>query len=345
MRISGAGARQAMLRLAGEEPAARRATLASLKGDDGRVLDQALVLWFPGPDSYTGEDVVELHLHGGPAVIDALTETLLGHGLRPAQPGEFTRRAFERGKLDLSQAEAISDLVDAETEAQRRQALAQLDGALARRHLAWRDNLMEALALLEAAVDFPDEDLPDDTAAAAAPLAAAVAHEIDQALAEGDRGERVREGYRIAIVGPPNAGKSSLLNALAGRDAAIVTATAGTTRDVIEIALNLAGFRVLVADSAGLRVARGSVEAEGVRRARALAAAADLRLVVLDASAREERWREAVGVARAGDILVLNKRDVAPPPAGAVAADGGLQHGLGVFGVSATYGAGLSELR
>ncbi len=173
------------------------------------MLDQALVLWFPGPDSYTGEDVAELQLHGGPAVIDAVTEALVTLGVRLAEPGEFTRRAFENGKLDLDQAEAIADLVDAETEAQRRQALAQLDGALGRRHLAWRDDLVEALALLEAAVDFPDEDLPGEMALAAAPLVGRGGRrDRAAALAEGGRGERVREGYRIALIGAPNAGKS-----------------------------------------------------------------------------------------------------------------------------------------
>ena len=178
--------------------------------------------------------------------------------MRLAQPGEFTRRAFENGKLDLSQAEAIGDLVEAETDAQRRQALAQLGGDLARRHAAWREGLIEALALLEAAVDFPDEDLPAEVARGAAPHIADVAREIEAALAEGERGERVREGFRIALIGAPNAGKSSLLNALAGRDAAIVTPTPGTTRDIIEVALNLAGYRVLIGDTAGLRRPKGS---------------------------------------------------------------------------------------
>jgi len=343
VRLSGPATGAALAALAGAPPPARRATLSMLHGPGGAAIDQALVLWFPAPDSYTGEDVAELQLHGGPAVIDALTEALVALGLRLALPGEFTRRAFENGKLDLSQAEAIADLVDAETEAQRRQALAQLDGALARRHMAWRDHLLEALALLEAAVDFPDEDLPE-TAAAAAPLAAAVAADIDRALAEGERGERVREGYRIGIIGAPNAGKSSLLNALLGRDAAIVTPTPGTTRDVIEAPLNLAGYRVLLADSAGVRDARGAVEVEGVRRARALAEQADLRLLVVDAADRGERWRDAAALARPGDLCLVNKRDLAPPPAGAEAIAWAGAHGLAVLGVSATYGLGLAEL-
>jgi tRNA modification GTPase len=344
IRISGQAARAVLTAMARGAPPARQASLRTLRGPGGEVLDSALALWFPGPDSYTGEDLAELQLHGGPAVIDSVTDALVQMGVRPAQPGEFTRRAFENGKLDLSQAEAIADLVDAETEAQRRQALAQLDGALARRHLAWRDTLVEALALIEAAVDFPDQDLPE-IAAAAAPLAAGVAAEIEQALAEGARGERVREGYRIALIGAPNAGKSSLLNALAGRDAAIVTPTPGTTRDVIEVVLNVEGYRVVIADSAGLRAARGAIEAEGVRRAQALAQQADLRILVVDASARDARWREAAALARQGDLCVLNKRDIARPPAGREVIEWARAHGLGPFGVSSTYGAGMGELR
>jgi len=336
----------ALQALTGARPRTRRPQLRGLKRpDNGAPLDQALVLWFPGPHSYTGEDVAELHLHGGAAVIDAVTEALLGLGLRLALPGEFTRRAFENGKLDLSQAEAIGDLVEAETDAQRRQALAQLDGDLARRHAAWREALIEALAMLEAAVDFPDEDLPTEVARGAAPLIADVAREIDLALADGERGERVREGFRIALIGAPNAGKSSLLNALAGRDAAIVTPTPGTTRDVIEVALNLTGYRVLIGDTAGLRAPKGAIEAEGVRRAGALAEAADLRLMVVDAAARDERWREAAALARPGDICVLNKRDLAPSPIGAGVGAWARVHDLEIIEVSVTEGEGLAELR
>src|ERR1700722_12182706 len=267
VRLSGPGTVDALQALTGARPTTSRPRLRVLRRPgDGAPLDQALVLWFPKPHSYTGEDVAELHLHGGPAVIDGVTEALLDLSLRLAQPGEFTRRAFENGKLDLSQAEAIGDLVEAETDAQRRQALAQLDGDLARRHAAWREALIEALALLEAAVDFPDEDLPVEVARGAAPLIADVAREIEAALAEGERGERVREGFRIALIGAPNAGKSSLLNALAGGGAAIVTSTPGTTRDIIEVALNLAGFRVLIGDTAGLRGPKSAGEAGGGRR-------------------------------------------------------------------------------
>ena len=316
VRLSGPGSAAALVGLTGRPcPAPRMAGLRALRDpDDGETLDRALVLWFPGPHSYTGEDSVELQLHGGPAVVDAVTAALLRLGLRLAEPGEFTRRAFEGGKLDLSQAEAVADLVDAETEAQRRQALAQLDGELARRHATWRAALIEALAVLEAAVDFPDEDLPEMVADEAAPILARVIAELDAALADGERGERVREGFRIAIIGAPNAGKSSLLNALAGRSAAIVTDTPGTTRDVIEVPLTLAGYRVLLADTAGLRAAEDAIEAEGVRRAQAWAQSAALRLLVVDAAAERADWREASGQARPGDLCVLNKQDL---PAGA----------------------------
>ncbi len=346
VRLSGPGTAAALHGLTGARPTSRRPSLRVLRRPvDRQPLDQALVLWFPQPHSYTGEDVAELHLHGGTAVIDAVTEALLGLGLRLAQPGEFTRRAFENDKLDLSQAEAIGDLVEAETDAQRRQALAQLAGDLARRHAVWRESLIEALAMLEAAVDFPDEDLPAEVARGAAPLLANVAREIDAALAEGERGERVREGYRIALIGAPNAGKSSLLNALAGRDAAIVTPTPGTTRDVIEVALNLAGYRVLIGDTAGLRTPKGAIEAEGVRRAGALAEAADLRLVVVDVAARDQRWREAAALARSGDICVLNKRDLAPAPAGGAIGAWARANDLTVADISATQEKGLPQLR
>ena len=346
VRLSGPGAGAALRSLTGAKPNDRRPTLRRLaRPGDGAPLDRALVLWFPHPHSYTGEDVAELHLHGGAAIIDGVTEALLGLGLRLAQPGEFTRRAFENGKLDLSQAEAIGDLVEAETDGQRRQALAQLDGDLARRHAAWREALIEALALLEAAVDFPDEDLPAEVARDATPLVAQVATEIDDALADGERGERVREGFRVALIGAPNAGKSSLLNALIGRDAAIVTPSPGTTRDVIEAPLNIAGYRVLIGDTAGLRGPKTAVEAEGVRRATALAGAADLRLVVVDVAAKDERWREAAALARAGDFCVLNKRDLAAPPAGATVDAWAAGHGLAVANISVARGLGLAELR
>lgn len=340
VRLSGPGTREALAALTGEaEPAPRRAMFHVLRRPaDGAVIDQALTLWFPAPHSYTGEDCAELQVHGGPAVIDAVTGALLELGLRLAEPGEFTRRAFEHGKLDLSQAEAVADLVDAETEGQRLQALAQLDGELARRHAAWRGALIEALAVLEAAVDFPDEDLPEAVADEAIPIVARVAAELDQALADGERGERVRDGFRIAIIGAPNAGKSSLLNALAGRPAAIVTATPGTTRDVIEVPLNLAGYRVVLADTAGMRASHDPIEAEGVRRAQDWARSAGLRVLVVDGASNDAAWREASGQARPGDVCLLNKLDLPLGAAGREARAWSASHGLELVELSLTTG-------
>ncbi len=344
VRLSGPGVRGAVEALAGSVPPPREARLRRLVGADWAVIDQALVLWTPGPASYTGEDGAELHLHGGAAVVDALSEALLALGLRLAEPGEFTRRAFENGKLDLDQAEAVADLVDAETEGQRRQALAQLDGALGRRYEAWREALLEALANLEAAIDFPDEELPVDVSARARPPLEALAAQLGAALAGAGRGERVREGYRVAIIGAPNAGKSSLLNRLIAREAAIVTATPGTTRDVIEAPLLIGGFKVLLADTAGIREAADEIEGEGVRRARAWADSAALRLWVVDASASGGAWRLASDAARVGDLMLLNKAD---QPAGSDAGWAGTHAGaagLAVSNISATTGAGLEAL-
>jgi tRNA modification GTPase len=341
VRLSGPRCGEVLEALTGKAaPAARRASLRRLRNAEGRVLDEALVIWTPGPGSYTGEDAAELHLHGGPAIVEGVIQALHDAGLRLAEPGEFTRRAFENGKLDLAQAEAVADLVDAETEGQARQALGQLGGALSRRYEAWRAQLVQALAMLEAAVDFPDEELPADVAARARPPLEGLLGEIGQALADEGRGRRVREGFRVALIGAPNAGKSSLLNALAGRDAAIVTATPGTTRDVIEVPLVLAGYRVLLADTAGVRETEEAIEAEGVRRARAWAEAADLRLWVIDGAASDGAWREAEGLAGAEDLLVLNKADL-PPGADAAAAGEGLER----MAVSLKTGEGVAGLK
>lgn len=318
VRLSGPASGPAIEALTGKAPPPpRRASLRRLRDSDGAILDEALVLWTPGPASYTGEDSAELHLHGGPAIVEGVMSALLAQslrlaqGLRLAEPGEFTRRAFENGRLDLAQAEAVADLVDAETQGQARQALGQLGGALSQRYESWRAGLTQALAMLEAAVDFPDEELPADVAARARPPLEQLLAEIDAALADEGRGRRVREGFRIALIGAPNAGKSSLLNALSGRDAAIVTATPGTTRDVIEIPMVLAGYKTLLADTAGVRDTDEAIEAEGVRRARGWAEEADLRLWVVDQSADGE-WTRARGLVRDGDLLVLTKADLSP---------------------------------
>ena len=285
VRLSGPSAGAALVALTRRPlPAPRHARLAPLiDPDTGETLDRALTLWFPGPRSQTGEDVAELHLHGGRAVIEGVAAALMRlPGLRPAEPGEFTRRAFEQGKLDLTEAEAIADLVDADTAAQRRQALRQQGGELARLYDAWRDRLVSLLGHVEAGIDFPDEDLPASLDANAERALAALITDLAAHLDDGGRGERLRDGLSVAIIGPPNAGKSSLLNALARRDAAIVSAQSGTTRDVIEVHLDLGGYPVVLADTAGLRDSADEVEQEGIRRARRRAADADIKIAVFD---------------------------------------------------------------
>ena len=319
-------------------PEQRRMALRSLLDPvSGEAIDRGLVVWFEAPNTETGETMAELHLHGGRAVVGAALEAIRRLGFcRLAEPGEFTRRAFEHGKLDLTAAEAIADLVAAETEAQRQQALQQMDGALHRLYEDWRTLGLATLAHLEAAIDFPDEDLPpgiaDEVRTGIERLRAEIAAHLDDR-----RGERLREGLHIAIIGPPNAGKSSLLNLLARRDAAIVSETAGTTRDVIEVHLDLGGWPVVLADTAGLREAGDAIEQEGVRRARARAASADLRLLVLDASSDWRRQKQALTAATerwdpARDIVVVNKVDLV-----------GIDD-PGVVPLSATSGAGLPEL-
>ena len=308
VRLSGPKAADALRRLCGRPPAPRRASVRRLRDAGGALLDEALVLWLPGPASYTGEDSVELHLHGGPAVVAGVLDALSALGLRLGEPGEFTRRAFENGRLDLAQAEGVADLIEAETEAQRRQALDQVGGRLSGAQARWREALIEALAVFEAAVDFPDEEIPADVASRAAPILSPLITELCAAAAETERGERVRSGYRIALMGAPNAGKSTLLNALARREAAIVTATAGTTRDIIEVPLVLAGYKVILADTAGLRETADEIEAEGVRRAQAWGAEADLRIWLKDGAAEGEEGLP--GRPGAQDLVLVTKRDL-----------------------------------
>jgi len=307
VRLSGPATRRAVRTVTGKVPAPRRAAVRRLSAA-GADIDEALVLWFPAPASYTGEDCAEFHVHGGPAVVGALIEALSGLGLRLAEPGEFTRRAFENGKLDLAQAEAVADLVDAETQAQHSQALAQLGGRLSRLQARWRDDLIQALGLFEAAVDFPDEDLPSDVAARARPVLERLIDELEGAATDAQRGGRVRDGFRVALLGAPNAGKSTLLNALAGRDAAIVTATPGTTRDIIEVPLVLGGYKVIVADTAGIRATQDEIEAEGVRRAEAWANDADFRIWLVDGYGDEKPVIPSP--IRMGDLVLLTKRDL-----------------------------------
>ncbi|HUO22843.1 MAG TPA: tRNA uridine-5-carboxymethylaminomethyl(34) synthesis GTPase MnmE [Caulobacteraceae bacterium] len=343
VRLSGPVSQQALAALAAPTPEPRRASVRRLRRG-AETLDEAMVLWLPGPASFTGEDSAELHLHGGRASVEAVSAALVELGLRLAEPGEFARRAFQNGRLDLTQAEAIADLVDAETDSQRRQALGQLDGELSARYQAWRERLIGALARLEAAVDFPDEDLPDALEAEVGGRIAALVHDLEAALADDGRGQRVREGYRIALVGAPNAGKSSLLNRLAGREAAIVTDRPGTTRDVIELPAVIEGFKVLYADMAGIRETDDPIEQEGVRRARAWADAADLRLWVVDASGPKAGF-DAAELLRAGDILVLNKSDRRAGPAAEAARASTDRRGLEAVAASALTETGVEPLR
>ena len=312
-RVSGPASRAALEALTGSEvPSPRQAVLRRVRDADGVEIDRGLVLWFPAPASFTGEDVVEFHLHGGRAVRSALYRALQAlPECRAAEAGEFTRRAFENGLLDLTQAEGLADLVAAETEGQRRQALRQMGGALAAVYEGWRAELVDCLALLESDIDFTDEDLPDNVSAPVFRRLADLAAAMRAHLADGHRGERLREGVRVAIVGPPNVGKSSLLNALARREVAIVTDIAGTTRDVLEVVLDLDGVPAVIADTAGVRRSGDAIEQEGVRRAMARAASDDVRLLVLDSAALP------VDAAAFGDLLqppvivAANKSDLA----------------------------------
>jgi tRNA modification GTPase len=317
IRLSGPQSGEALRLMAGGIPEARVARLRALrKPENGDVLDRALVLWFPGPRSFTGEDMAELHVHGGRAVLQAVLAALGAMpGLRLAEPGEFARRAFENGKLDLTAAEGLADLIDAETEAQRRQAQLQADGAMRMLYERWREKVIGASAAVEAALDFSDEaDVPEAIAASARPVVARLMSDIADHLADARGGEILRDGFRVVIAGPPNAGKSSLLNALARRDAAIVSAEAGTTRDVIEVRLDLGGYPVILMDTAGIReaAAAGEIEREGIRRSLDRISAADLVLWVRDLSAPPESHGELPADTATPVLHVGNKADLVP---------------------------------
>jgi tRNA modification GTPase len=333
LRLSGPQTEPALTALGAGGLTPRLASVRSLR-HEGRLVDEALVLRFIAPRSYTGEDSAELHLHGGRAVVEAASMALIALGLRPAEPGEFTRRAFQNGRMDLAQAEAVADLIDAETEAQKAQALGQLDGALSAAYAGFRRDLLKALSLVEAEIDFPDEEVPDNLARTAGPVLDALAADLRGALADSDRGRRVREGYRIVLIGETNAGKSSLFNALVAREAAIVTPIAGTTRDVLDADVMIGGYAVTLSDTAGLRDSDDVVEAEGIRRARLRAEGADLRLWVRSPST-EGREDPAAAFMQSSDLQVLNKADL-----GAVTAKSDLE----ALSVSTATGQGLAEL-
>ena len=304
-------------------PTARVASLRKLRDADGGTLDHALVLWLPGPGSYTGEDSAELHLHGGRAVLSAVSDALVRLGARPAEAGEFTRRAFLNGRMDLVEAEAVADLIAAETRSQRAQALRQMEGGLGDVLHGWAAQLTRLLAQQEALIDFPDEDLPPEVETSMLGAISGVLAEIFAMLEDGRRGEKLRDGLVFAIIGPPNAGKSTLVNSLAAREVAIVSETPGTTRDVLEVRLDLGGVPVTLLDTAGLREARDPIEAEGIRRARARMAEADLVVQVTD-----DGFFETIDVVEV--IRVHTKADL------------GGGEGLAV---SAATGAGMDGLR
>jgi tRNA modification GTPase len=307
VRLSGPGVGDTVRALSGPLPAPRQAVLRRL-AFDGVQIDRALLLWFPAPASFTGEDVAEFHIHGGRAIREALFAALAVLGLRPAEPGEFSRRAVENGKLDLTAAEGIADLVDAETPAQLRQALRQHDGALADLYEGWRARLIAALGRAEAAIDFSDDGVGDVEFAAARRAAQGISREIQLHMDDAGRGISLREGLRLTILGPPNAGKSSLINALARRDVAIVSDTPGTTRDVVEARLDLGGYLLTVADTAGVRETGDAIEAEGVRRALSHAAGG-MTLLLLDGSAANPRAGLPADLPEP-DMTVWNKADL-----------------------------------
>ena len=342
VRVSGDGAAGAVRSLTGDAlPAPRQAALRRLvEKETGEEIDRALVLWFPGPNSFSGEDMAEFHLHGGRATLSALMAALGGMaGFRPAEAGEFSRRAFEHGKLDLTAAEGIADLVDAETDIQRRQALRQSGGALAALYDGWRQRLLDNRALVESSIDFSDQELPADLLDPVSREIDRIRSEITRHLSDGGLGERLREGIQIAVLGPVNAGKSSLINCLAGRDVAIVDAEGGTTRDVIEVRMDLGGWPLSVADTAGLRGATSNVEAEGIRRARAKAAEADLKLVMFDGACWPQVSEDAETLVDENTLVVLNKSDLLPGNEGKVSIAG-----CTAMKISCKTGEGLDRL-
>jgi tRNA modification GTPase len=344
VRVSGPQARAVLTSLAGKLPAPRMASRVLLHDARLQPIDDALVLWFPGPASATGEDVAEFHVHGGRAMLAALFAALAAfENVRAAEPGEFTRRAFENGKLDLTEAEALDDLIHADTDRQRRQALRQLKGLLGDKARDWRARIIEASALIEAGIDFSDEgDVPAELIAPALARIRSLLDEIQEALAVQGRSERLREGLVVAIAGPPNVGKSTLMNQLARREVAIVSPHAGTTRDVIEIQLDLDGYPVTMIDTAGIRETDDPVEQEGVRRARMRAEEADLVLWMIDADHVQAQHAGSAPVWVVRNKIDLDAADLVSSPQ----SDNGLRKAAGGtdFGISASRGDGVREL-
>lgn len=314
IRVSGPQALEAVKKMTAiKTPIPRKAMFSEIHTPDGTAVDNGLVLYFPCPNSFTGEDVVEFQTHGGRAIISAVLSGLAQiDGFRPAGRGEFTRRAVENGKMDLTAAEGLADLVNAETEQQRKQALRQMGGALAKIYEDWHDRLLHVLAWMEAYIDFPEEEIPEDVSADVRGKIASLMSEIQVHLNDGRRGEKLRDGFQIAIIGAPNAGKSSLMNRLAQRDVAIVSSAAGTTRDIIEVRLDINGYPVIVADTAGLRDTDEEIEAEGVRRAKARAEEADLVLWLSDAL-KGKNNTETEKIDSEKIFRIMNKADQTKP--------------------------------
>jgi tRNA modification GTPase len=341
IRVSGPNAGMVLNVMAPKRPKPRVAGGRKiLHPTTGEVLDRGVVIWFPEPKSFTGDDVAELHLHGSIAVVRAVLAALaLVPDCRSAEPGEFARRAFDNGKIDLVEAEGLADLIDAETEGQRRQALRQAQGALSELYESWRTSMIEAAALVEAAIDFTDEaDVASDAFAQGRTIVSDLQKRIRRHLADNHRGEILRSGFQVVLAGPPNVGKSSLLNALARRDAAIVSEEAGTTRDVIEVRLDLGGMPVVVSDTAGIRETNAKVEQEGIRRSVARASYADLVIWLTDIHAPEPSLPAALRAMADRTLLVVNKMDLAPEGGQPVLPDD-------MIAVSVMTGAGLDVLQ
>lgn len=311
IRVCGPSSASALKAITGHLPIPRKATLTSITAEDGSIIDRGIVLWLPGPGSATGEDMAEFHIHGGHAVISALEMRLSGiHNLRAAEPGEFSRKAFENGKLDLTQIEGLSDLIHAETEGQRRQAMRQFDGDLGRMLGTLRDQSLQTLAHFEAVIDFPEEEIPEAIILETTERISSLVEKIDQVLEGAHKGEQMRTGVHAALIGAPNVGKSSLLNSLAGRDAAIVSASAGTTRDIVEVHLDVGGLPLILADTAGLREVNAQVEKEGVRRAEALLESTDLKIIIFDGADWPSIDSRTESIVDENAIVVVNKSDL-----------------------------------
>ena len=312
VRVSGTDTSEVIKQITKEDlPPPRVATLKKFnKIDTNELIDEGVIIWFPGPNSYTGEDLAEFHVHGSRAVISALHSAIAQvKNCRLAEPGEFTKLAFQNGKINLLKAESIADLISSETEIQRKQAIKIMSGKSSDLYNSWREKLLKILSHFEAKIDFPDDDLPQDILKEIKKTSGQVSLEIEKTLDDQKVGERIREGFKIAIIGPTNAGKSSLLNYLSKRDAAIVSEIAGTTRDVIETHLNLDGYPVVISDTAGIRDSKNEIEKKGIKLALNRAEDADLKLVILDGKS-DDFNKTLENLVDKNAILVVNKSDL-----------------------------------